>query len=286
MKIMNKTGFAIFLFISLTMVFGQEKPVIALMGFVNQAPVISSLTEKSASGEFTEQLAEIIRKQGDVTVRTPKDMKAINTLNELIQLGAVDESNPLLKLITLPRDKFGTILAEGADYLAFGAWSTTKNMIFQQASIKLDINLVNVETREIITVSEAVPSGNLLPNASPAPKGLANIDDLMNQIGKELNTVLFLPGDEREMRYNIRQINTELAARQSGKKFIMFVAGFYGPIFLLMDYAGFTFAELLVLDSAPFLVYLGLRDIYYGKEAAVRMKRLKKIYKTKFNRDL
>ncbi len=283
MKKNKITAFLMPALISISLVSAQEKPVVAIMGFINKAPIIQTLTDHSEDGSYTEVLANAIRQDGTVDVRTPKDLDAINKLNELIQLGAVDEKDPLLQLITLPKDKFGTIMAEGADYLAFGTWSTPKNIIFEQAGINLEISLVNVETRQVITVVEAVSSERWIPSAAPMPKGLVHVDQLIASAGKEVSTVLFLTPEERDMRYQVRQINTEWAARKNGKKFLMVVGATYAPLTLLMAVLHITSVEMLLMDSVPFLAYLGLRDIYYGRDAKVRLKRLKKIYEDTYN---
>jgi len=63
----------------------------------------------------------------------------------------------------------------------------------------------------------------------------------------------------------------------------MVVGATYAPLTLLMAVLHITSVEMLLMDSVPFLAYLGLRDIYYGRDAKGRLKRLKKIYEDTYN---
>ena len=132
---------------------GQTKPVVAFLDFYNNTPIDVLMKNHS---EYVQLLSDKIDENGLAEVRTADDIAFINQLREELQLGLKDDDDPVVKLLTLPRDKFGTLLQQGADYLGFGVWVANDNMIFKSASLSLNIFLVNVETRETITVSKAI----------------------------------------------------------------------------------------------------------------------------------
>ncbi|NOZ03061.1 MAG: hypothetical protein GXO92_00430 [FCB group bacterium] len=262
----------------------RQKPVIALMDFVNNTG-IDLVTIRSP--EYHKTLTNMIREAGIVDVRTGEDLELIAELNNRMDLFREGEEIPI-QVLNLKRDRQNHLLAQGVDYYGFGVWTTNDNMVFKAASFSLTLFLVDIETREVITVTRAIDNDALPLGRNPLvdPPALDNIDKLLADVADEVSVVLTLPEEEREFRYEIRQLENEATGRRNGKKLLLIGVGMLGftqGIGALIDA---TFLQILAFDGYSFVIYLGLRDIYLGKEIRKQVAKLKKIYRRKYKTEI
>lgn len=259
----------------------QTKPVIAFVYFYNNTP-IDVLTINLP--EYSTTLCGMIGDLGKVEVRTAEDIAFINQLREELQLGVKGDEDPIVKLLNLPRDKFGTLLQQGADYLCFGVWMSNDNMIFKGASISLTLFLVNVETRETITISQAIDNDALPIGRNPLldPPALDNIDQLFRDTARELTYALTLSREEWNFRYEIHQLENDAKGRRNGKKMTAIGVGMLAVTQAIGGLIDATFLQVLAFDGYAFVIYLGLRDIYIGRDINKRVERLKTAYRSRY----
>ncbi|MFH1853307.1 MAG: hypothetical protein ABIA75_13290 [Candidatus Neomarinimicrobiota bacterium] len=260
----------------------QNKPVVAFIDFFNNTP-IDVLTKKLP--EYSETMTAMIEQIGKVEIRTAADIEFINQLRDELQLGVTSEDDPVVKLLNLPRDKFGTLLQQGADYLGFGVWMSNDNMIFKGASISLTMFLVDVETRETITVTQAIDNDALPIGRNPIldPPALDYMDELFAGMAEELSYSLTLPREEWDFRYEIKQLENDAKGRRNGKKMTMIGVGMLAFTQFIGALVDVTFLQVLAFDGYSFVIYLGLRDIYIGKDIGKRVDRLKKAYRLQYD---
>ncbi len=262
----------------------QQKPAIALMDFVNNTG-IDLVTIRSS--EYHKTLTNKIREAGIVDVRTGDDLKLIAELNNRLDIFQEGEEIPI-QVLNLKRDRQNRLLAQGVDYYGFGVWMANDNMIFKAASFSLTLFLVDIESREVITVTRAIDN-DALPigrNSLVDPPALDNIDKLLTDVADEVSVVLTLPDEERDFRYEIRQLENEATGRRNGKKMVLIGTGmlvFTQGIGALLDA---TFLQILAFDGYSFVIYLGLRDIFIGKEVRKQVAKLKKIYRRKYKTEI
>ncbi len=264
----------------------QEKPVIALADFINTTR-IETLPDRSH--EFQSKLNDLIDGYGRLEVRSSEDLDVVNLINDYMDLNEDgDIVADLIGLLNLPQDKQGHLLAQGVDYFGFGVWTANDNMIAQQACFILNLYVVNLETREVITVSRAIDNDVLPMTRNPLldPPAFDRIDTLLDDVASELSTVLFLEEEERTFRYEIRQLENEAAGRTNGKKFTAVALGMLGFTQLIGGWLNQTYLQVLAFDGYSFVVYLGLRDVYIKKDIDKRVKTLKEEYRSRYSTEI